>query len=461
MARRNRWERWRHPPHRIFRPRIRLRSLDLSRTPTISSASIPALRARQPILFPRCLNSIRWACPGRRPFPREVSGVSATAVTTSSALIAWATDQAGDDRSAVRDHDCVWRERVFDRRDFRPCNSAPLAGLTPGTTYHYRVKSVTAAGDITFSGDHTFTTLSAGSGGGTSAPASTTPPAAVTTLSVAAHDRTSATLTWNVGSAGADLAAEYDIRYSTQPITQNNFASATQDQETLSCIRIFRRAAPHARTSWRVLRRAAPIISRLPRAMNQAIGRRYQTSFLSRRSAARANRNRPAARVLGSVGGVGSPIGSTAVAGPIAPPTVTSAAGNEGQITIDWNNPNTTSFVRTLIVRKEGEYPSSPSDGVVIYDGRGTTFTDTNVQNGVTYYYAIYSYDRAKNYSNAVRVSLAPTAGGDQLQLNENPTITTGVHYTLRGRWCREIPIRRSRMCKRCFRGMAIIRKIW
>src|SRR5207253_1459643 len=49
--------------------------------------------------------------------------------------------------------------------------------------------------------------------------------------------------------------------------------------------------------------------------------------------------------------------------------------------------------------------------------------------NGVTYHYAFYAYDRAKNYSSPIRVSVAPKAGTGEVQINETPTITTGVQY--------------------------------
>jgi len=41
-------------------------------------------------------------------------------------------------------------------------------------------------------------------------------------------------------------------------------------------------------------------------------------------------------------------------------------------IKLTWTNPDDTDFVGVRIVRKDSSYPSSPSDGLVVYEGKFT-----------------------------------------------------------------------------------------
>jgi peptidoglycan hydrolase-like protein with peptidoglycan-binding domain/phosphodiesterase/alkaline phosphatase D-like protein len=380
--------------------------------------------------------------------PANVSAVTATGVTTSTAIITWTTDQNAS-AEAQYGISTEYGQSASSSGALATSHMIPLGNLAPATTYHYRVKSVNSAGDITFSDDHTFTAaalsvLSLPSStpiifgpGPASAPAQA--PATISDLSIAAHDQTSATLTWNVNANNVDAAAEYDVRYSTSPITQNNFVNATQDQATAilypdlapnGAVRTyvvagldpnmtyyFAITSKYETSAW------APISNAVSVTMTGSSGE----SVIVENNSGGAGQSAAVSVLTGGGGGAGTNGG--AVTGPVGSPTLTSAAGDDSQITLNWNNPNTTSFVRTIVIKKEGGYPTSPSDGQIVYEGNGGTFTDTNLSNSTTYYYAIYSYDRAKNYSSGVRVSLAPQVGVNQTQLNENPTIMTGVQY--------------------------------
>ncbi len=101
-------------------------------------------------------------------------------------------------------------------------------------------------------------------------------------------------------------------------------------------------------------------------------------------------------------------------------PTIVKAEPADSQIIFSWRNPGESNFVRTVVVRKEGSYPTSPTDGQTIYEGRAETFTDTNVANGTTYYYAVYSYNHGKTYSKGINLSLAPKAGNTELKFDES-----------------------------------------
>ncbi|RMI25204.1 MAG: T9SS C-terminal target domain-containing protein [Calditrichaeota bacterium] len=89
--------------------------------------------------------------------PPVISGVSAIGITANSATISWTTDELSDSR--------VEYGLTAAYGNATPLNptlvtnhSMNLSGLTPGTTYHFRVLSADAAGNQATSGDFTFTT---------------------------------------------------------------------------------------------------------------------------------------------------------------------------------------------------------------------------------------------------------------------------------------------------------------
>src|SRR5215467_11185395 len=105
--------------------------------------------------------------------PPVITSVSVSNITTNSAAIAWQTSQPADSD--------VEYGTTADYGNSTPINSGlvtshsvALAGLSSGTTYHYRVKSRNSSGVLGVSPDSSFaTTQPAGGGGGsTSVPLS-------------------------------------------------------------------------------------------------------------------------------------------------------------------------------------------------------------------------------------------------------------------------------------------------
>jgi hypothetical protein len=60
------------------------------------------------------------------------------------------------------------------------------------------------------------------------------------------------------------------------------------------------------------------------------------------------------------------------------------------------------------IMRSTDFYPSDPWSGVPVYNQKGTSFIDTNLINGVRYYYTAFSYDKSGNYSSGAITSNVP-----------------------------------------------------
>ncbi len=77
-----------------------------------------------------------------------------------------------------------------------------------------------------------------------------------------------------------------------------------------------------------------------------------------------------------------------------------SAIASDGQVSLSWDNPfDDIDWYKTLIVRKVGSYPVTQSDCLIVYNGTGSVYVDTNVVNGITYYYVAFTYDNVPNFS--------------------------------------------------------------
>ena len=94
--------------------------------------------------------------------PAVISGVTSAAVTASTATIAWTTDE-GSDSQVDYGGTTAYGNSTPLLSSLVTSHSQALAGLTPGSLYHYRVKSRDAAGNLAVSGDFTFTTTAGSS----------------------------------------------------------------------------------------------------------------------------------------------------------------------------------------------------------------------------------------------------------------------------------------------------------
>jgi peptidoglycan hydrolase-like protein with peptidoglycan-binding domain len=339
--------------------------------------------------------------------PAVISSISASPAPTA-ATVTWSTDKMATSFLEYGITTTYGLEGTLNT-SLSTSHTQSLTNLEPSTTYHYRVISVDADHNITTSNDHTFTT---------SAPVSgpIAAPAAVT-VSVSDHGHAYATLSWNVASALVDTAATYDIRYSTSPITEQNFASATKAQEPVigyedlqpsgisrtytvvdlnpSTLYYFAVKSKYQASDWSVLS-STPSVT---------------TSGLSVVTPSTNTNSSTAGTSIGGGGGGASTNGTT-----IASPSSVTAVGNDAQVTLNWKNPADSSFVRIVIVEKENSYPTSPTDGEKVYEGRGETFTDIEAagSSATTDYFAIYAFDKNGNYSAPVRVSLSSQPGNTQ-----------------------------------------------
>ena len=100
------------------------------------------------------------------------------------------------------------------------------------------------------------------------------------------------------------------------------------------------------------------------------------------------------------------------------------ANAGDGAIKLCWINPNRADYLSSLVTRRTDRMPLGPEDGMVYsYWNIGTTFTDTGLTNGQTYYYAFYAQDKNGGFSPGAGVSVIPTSLGASLVANNSSMI--------------------------------------
>ncbi|MEM3444642.1 MAG: S8 family serine peptidase [Thermoplasmata archaeon] len=118
--------------------------------------------------------------------PPVISNVAVTNITSNSATVLWTTDEPSS--SIVEYGTTTSYGQTASGAGGVTSHSVLLSGLTASTTYHFRVKSVDAAGNTATSTDYTFTTLPQGGN-------DTTPPV-ISNVTVSNITQDSATVTW-------------------------------------------------------------------------------------------------------------------------------------------------------------------------------------------------------------------------------------------------------------------------
>lgn len=342
----------------------------------------------------------------------NITSVAVSDISTSDATISWITNK-GATSQVEYGLSTSYGETSSFNSILGTTHSIALANLDPGTTYHYRVKSVDEVGNTTFSNDHTFITAASS--------VSVSAPASLSTLVIGNYDQSSVDLTWTLGAGSIDISYEYDIRYSTSPITEANYENATKAQFT---------PVYHSDLNPEGTLRTYTIAGLSQNTIYYfAVRSRHQTSEWSGLSNSVFVTTLATASSGNTAGGsTGRSAGRSFSGFAVSfSPTIIKAQPADSQIIFQWNNPGNQSFVRTVLVRKEGGYPQAPSDGDTIYEGRSTTFTDTDVENGTNYYYALYSYNYARAYSAPTLILLAPNAVGTEVQFNVTGSLGSSV----------------------------------
>lgn len=78
-----------------------------------------------------------------------------------------------------------------------------------------------------------------------------------------------------------------------------------------------------------------------------------------------------------------------------------------GYVKLTWTNPSDSKYKGVRILYKTGGYPTSITDGTVLYTGTGTSVEKTGLTNGTTYYFRAFAY----NLSNSIYAYNTSTSG--------------------------------------------------
>jgi hypothetical protein len=168
--------------------------------------------------------------------PAAITDLAHGAVTTNSVVLTW-TAPGDDGTTGTADtYDIRYSTAPITEANFSAAThfagptpaetgtnqQATVTGLSPNTPYHFAMKTRDEA--------HNWSAISNVVSATTEPlPTDTTAPAAITNLEHGTETSSSVVLTWTApGDDGATgTAAQYDIRYSTAPITAGNFDAAT------------------------------------------------------------------------------------------------------------------------------------------------------------------------------------------------------------------------------------------
>lgn len=87
-------------------------------------------------------------------------------------------------------------------------------------------------------------------------------------------------------------------------------------------------------------------------------------------------------------------------------PTKVVASSDPSGLTVSWQNPNDLDFDYVRVVRNSDRYYANPNQGYLVYEGKGSYFTDSKVVEKNKYYYSLFSRDRVGNYSSGSLIDI-------------------------------------------------------
>jgi hypothetical protein len=292
--------------------------------------------------------------------PPIISNVQAINITSSTAEIIWQTNESSN--SAVEyGLTTAYSEGLVTKSSYVWSHSIKLANLKQKTVYHFRVSSRDSASNMAFSGDYSFTTLGDDQ------------PPIISNLQVVNITDTSALVIWNTDEP-TDSGLEYGL---------TSFYGSSHYDPTFS------------------ITRAMFVSGLTPNTLYHYLVTVYDGS-----------------------GNVAMSLDATfTTLFDISPPsnvTNFSAVGGDAVVHLSWTPPSDFDFAGVKIIRKTGGFPMSQNDGTFVYDGSLTSYDDTQVVNGATYYYGAFAYDTSDNFSSGALAFATPQGPTVPVALAEN-----------------------------------------
>jgi hypothetical protein len=291
--------------------------------------------------------------------PPTISGVASSGVSSNAATISWTTNEASDTQVQYGTTAAYGSSTTLNTA-LVTSHTASLSGLIASTTYHYRVKSKDAAGNMATSGDFTFATT---------ATPDTTPPT-ISGVASSGVSSTAVTIAWTTNEA-SDTQVEYGTTTAYGSSTALNTAMVTAHSTALS-------------------------------------GLTASTTYHYR------VKSKDAAGNLATSGDLTFATTTTADTTPPGDVRNFIGAASDRKVTLSWTTPSDTDYKGVLIrYRTDGAFPVDRNDGILLVDQIGSpstsqNFLHTGLTNGTTYYYSAFSYDAAQNYSTTAHTQATP-----------------------------------------------------
>ncbi len=225
-----------------------------------------------------------------------------------------------------------------------------ITGLSPSTTYHFRVQSADQYGNNAVSSDYAFTTLP-------------WPPLQIYNVTSTSIADTSAIIVWDTNRP-ANSRVQYGLTSGLGIFTtQVGFVS----------------------------NHATPLTSLTPNTLYYYRVISYDVNGI----------------------GATSTIYTFRTTYDQTPPTniTLTAVPGDKIVYLSWTHSLEPDFSGVRLIRKLGSFPTGPFDGTLVYNGLATTTIDTGLTNGVTYYYGAYAYDTNGNFASGALDDATPFAG--------------------------------------------------
>lgn len=279
--------------------------------------------------------------------PPNISNVSVIDITENEATITWETDETADSLVNYGETDSYEIGSETDNSLITE-HSIDLTNLTAGTVYHFEVSSADFCLNRTTVGDYTFTTVDL------------TPPI-ISNVRVEDITETSARVLWDTNEPANSLV-DYglDVTYGSD---ESDGTYVTEHSVLLTGLT--------ANTLYHFQ------VSSTDQFGNSATDGDYTFTTLY---------DPPPGNVILTV------------------------TPGDSQNYLEWVNPSDSDLDGIRIVYRTDSYPTDPTDGTLIYNQLGTEYLHTGLTNGVTYYYAVFAYDLAGQFSSGALGSGTPFA---------------------------------------------------